>query len=114
MPAPVPGHAAPGGRPSGIPGPTGWERLQGFRWPNDERAPRTLTLSTDPPGTWMIEGSSVRRVWGRTAKGWLGNKHIWAGSDYQPLPTWIFDLRSARTVQGKAPGVADRYYQQLE
>src|SRR5437660_12127056 len=45
MPAPVPGNAAPGGPPSGIPGPTWCERLQGFRWPNDERAPRTLTLS---------------------------------------------------------------------
>jgi hypothetical protein len=90
-----------------------WQRLRSFRWPDDEKAPHTLSLSTDP-GTWQIEGSSVRKICSRTATGWLGDEHLWAWDGDGPAPAWVFDLRRGRTVQGKAAGEADGYYQQVE
>jgi hypothetical protein len=87
-----------GARSPSIPPPILWQRAQRFEWAPQAAPPRRLAPFR-PTGTWRLEGSSLRRVWNRTAKGWLDDHQLWAGENGY-LDLWILDLNRRRARRG--------------
>ena len=59
-------------------------------------------LAAGQEGTWLLEGSTLRRIWRYPARGWADESHLWApspASDQYPPDALLLDLHTGRTAE---------------
>lgn len=76
------------------------QRLSAFRWPGRPFHPRALSAD-GTPGTWLLEGDRLRRIWRYPADRWPAERYLAfdATDSYVPLPGRVLDLESRKTLR---------------
>jgi hypothetical protein len=99
----------PGARGPASSRPAIWQMAWSFEWAPQATPPRRLA-PFQSRGTWQMEGGSLRRVWSRSATGWLGEIQLWVDNGWGSVP-WVLDVRRGRERQGNWGEVEQLFYE---